>query len=90
VRDTGPGVALVDKEHLFERFYRGRDNESDGSGLGLSIVRAISEAHGGWVTVDSVPDRGATFTLILPRRLTWTQPGGGTTSEATVPLQVSS
>ena len=90
VRDTGPGIALVDKEHLFERFYRGRDNESDGSGLGLSIVRAISEAHGGWVTVDSVPDRGATFTLILPRRLTWTQPGGGTTSEATVPLQVSS
>jgi signal transduction histidine kinase len=90
VRDTGPGIALVDKEHLFERFYRGQDNASDGSGLGLSIVRAICEAHGGWVTVDSVPDRGATFTLILPRRLAWTPPGGGTTSESTVPLQVSS
>jgi signal transduction histidine kinase len=92
VRDTGPGIAAADKEHIFDRFYRGRDNASDGSGLGLSIVRAISEAHGGWVTVDSVPGHGATFTLILPRRLTWTAPPGGgpATSEQTIPLQVSS
>jgi len=66
VRDTGPGVDPADREHIFERFGRaattGRD---EGFGLGLSIVRAIAEAHGGTVRVtDASP--GARFEIILP------------------------
>jgi signal transduction histidine kinase len=68
VRDSGPGVAVEDRDRIFERFYRGRSGHrrSDGAGLGLSIVQAIAEAHGGRVELDSVPGRGATFTLVVP------------------------
>jgi two-component system OmpR family sensor kinase len=93
VRDTGEGIAAADREFIFDRFYRGRDNASDGSGLGLSIVRAITEAHGGWVSVDSAPGHGATFTLTLPRRPSWTATPGGSAAgseEQTIPLQVTS
>ena len=55
---------------IFERFHRGGDGRrrSDGAGLGLAIVRAIAEAHGGRVELDSRDEggRGATFTLIVP------------------------
>jgi two-component system, OmpR family, sensor kinase len=68
VRDTGTGIAVADQEHIFDRFYRSADSPTEGSGLGLSIVRAIAVAHGGTVAVMSMPDRGATFTLTLPRR----------------------
>jgi two-component system OmpR family sensor kinase len=68
VRDTGVGIAVAGQERVFDRFYRGPDSRTEGSGLGLSIVRAIAEAHGGMVTVTSTPGRGATFTLTLPRR----------------------
>ena len=93
VRDTGPGIALADQEHIFDRFYRGSSSASEGSGLGLSIVRAIAQAHGGWVTVESAPGNGATFTLTLPRRLTWTPgpaDGSATSEEATIQLRVPS
>jgi signal transduction histidine kinase len=68
VRDSGPGVPIEDRERIFERFYRGRSARprSEGAGLGLSIVRAIAEAHGGRVELDSQPGRGATFTIIVP------------------------
>jgi signal transduction histidine kinase len=68
VRDTGPGVRPEDRDRIFERFYRGRSGHrrSDGSGLGLSIVRAIAEAHGGRVELDSRPGAGATFTVVVP------------------------
>jgi signal transduction histidine kinase len=68
VRDTGPGVQPEDRDRIFERFYRGRSGHrrSDGAGLGLSIVRAIAEAHGGRVELDSQAGRGATFTVVLP------------------------
>lgn len=65
VRDTGPGIAPEDQEHLFERFRRGT-RSPDGSGLGLSIVEAIAHAHVGRVEVRSRPGTGATFTLVLP------------------------
>lgn len=68
VRDTGEGIAVTEQERIFDRFYRGRDSPTEGSGLGLSIVRAIADAHAGTVTVSSSPGRGATFTLALPRR----------------------
>lgn len=68
VRDTGPGVPDEDREHIFQRFGRGRRarRRSEGAGLGLPIVRAIAEAHGGRVDLDSRPGQGATFTLVLP------------------------
>lgn len=68
VRDTGPGVPLEEQDRIFERFYRSpsRHRRSDGAGLGLSIVRAIAEAHGGRAEVDSTPGQGATFRVMLP------------------------
>jgi two-component system, OmpR family, sensor kinase len=68
VRDAGPGVRPEERDRIFERFYRGRSGHqrSDGAGLGLSIVRAIAEAHGGTVELDSVPGEGATFTVVVP------------------------
>ena len=66
--DSGPGVTPEDRARIFDRFARGATNRhhGDGAGLGLSIVRAIAVAHGGDVTLDSVPGRGATFTLVIP------------------------
>lgn len=67
VRDTGSGVASEDRQRIFTRFARGRSaHTTEGAGLGLSIVSAIAEAHGGRVEVDDTPGGGATFTLIIP------------------------
>jgi two-component system, OmpR family, sensor kinase len=68
VTDDGPGIGAADVEQVFEPWYRGPDaSESYGLGLGLWIVRQIAESHGGRVTVDSSPARGATFSIVLPR-----------------------
>jgi signal transduction histidine kinase len=64
--------------HVFERFYRGdpsRSRDHGGAGLGLAIVAAIVEAHGGEVAVESTPGAGTTFRVTLPDR-------GATGSEA--------
>ena len=68
VRDGGPGVALDEQERIFERFFRGRDGRrrAEGSGLGLSIVAAIADAHGGQASLQSTPGDGATFTIAFP------------------------
>jgi two-component system OmpR family sensor kinase len=67
VRDEGPGIAEADAERIFERYGRaGSDPSPDGAGLGLSIVKAIAEAHGGRIDLDSRPGLGATFTVVLP------------------------
>jgi signal transduction histidine kinase len=67
VRDSGMGIAEEDLPRIFERLYRGdRSRSQPGLGLGLSFVKAICEAHGGTVDVESVPDRGSTFTVHLP------------------------
>jgi signal transduction histidine kinase len=68
IRDTGPGVELEERERIFERFARARNRprRSDGAGLGLAIVRAIAEAHGGRVELESRSGFGAQFTLVLP------------------------
>jgi signal transduction histidine kinase len=66
VSDEGPGIAEEDVPKLFQRFYRGKNQAADepGSGLGLAVVRAIVEAHGGTVAVTN-PAR-AEFTVTLP------------------------
>ncbi|MEZ4677918.1 MAG: ATP-binding protein [Caldilineaceae bacterium] len=69
VRDTGIGIHADSQEHVFDRFYRtdkARSRELGGSGLGLSIVQWIAQAHDGRVTVESEPQKGSTFTLWLP------------------------
>jgi signal transduction histidine kinase len=70
VRDGGPGVPLAEQQRIFERFARaGRaKRRSDGAGLGLAIVRAIAEAHGGRVVLASQPGDGARFTIVVPTR----------------------
>ncbi|WP_433172783.1 sensor histidine kinase [Actinoallomurus sp. CA-150999] len=70
VIDHGPGLTEDQCERVFERFYRtdrSRSREHGGAGLGLSIVAAVTEAHGGTVAVTSEPDEGTTFTVRLPR-----------------------
>ena len=67
VRDTGIGIEAADLEHIWERLYRAdRSRSSQGLGLGLSVVRALVEAHGGRVDVESMPAAGSTFTITLP------------------------
>lgn len=67
VRNQGVGIAPADQEAIFERFERrGANRRSDGAGLGLSIVRAIAQAHGGRVEVESTPGQSTLFTVVLP------------------------
>lgn len=68
VRDTGVGINPVDQSHIFQRFARGTGarERSEGSGLGLSIVQAIAEAHGGQIRLSSTSLQGSCFILILP------------------------
>jgi signal transduction histidine kinase len=66
VADTGPGIESEETAHIFERFYRGDESRStEGAGLGLSLARAIARAHGGEITVESVPGMGSTFIVTL-------------------------
>jgi signal transduction histidine kinase len=70
IRDTGEGIAPEDLPHVFERFYRGeksRSRASGGAGLGLAIVKGIVEAHGGTISVKSIPEAGTDFTFTLPK-----------------------
>jgi two-component system phosphate regulon sensor histidine kinase PhoR len=68
VRDTGPGIAPEDLEHIFRPFYRGNAQKNiPGTGLGLPIAKRIAEAHGGRIEVRSTPGEGAAFEVFLPR-----------------------
>jgi two-component system, OmpR family, sensor kinase len=67
--DSGPGIAPTDLPHVFDRFYRAdksRTRSSGGIGLGLAIAKAIAEAHGGTIAVESELGRGATFIVRFP------------------------
>jgi signal transduction histidine kinase len=63
VSDTGRGIPFHVQAHIFDRFV-GR--ERGGPGLGLALVKALTELHGGWVALESEPGAGATFTCHLP------------------------
>jgi signal transduction histidine kinase len=66
VRDSGPGISEEDQARLFERFFVGSGDRAGGVGLGLPTALAIAQAHGGSIEVESAPERGSTFTLVVP------------------------
>ena len=68
VEDNGIGISVHDMEHIWERFYRADTSRTDGShsGLGLSMVKWIAEAHGGRVSVESREGEGSRFTFYIP------------------------
>ncbi|MCK4759659.1 MAG: hypothetical protein KAT69_06390 [Candidatus Aminicenantes bacterium] len=69
VADKGIGISRNEIDKIFQRFYRSENqvvSESKGSGLGLTIVKHIAEAHGGQVDVESEPEKGSVFSVILP------------------------
>ena len=79
VEDHGEGIAASEQDKIFERFYRvGSElrRETQGVGIGLSIVKHIVEAHGGRVTVRSAPGQGSRFTIELPAASNGTRTGG--------------
>jgi two-component system phosphate regulon sensor histidine kinase PhoR len=72
IKDEGCGIPLMEQERIFERFYRvdkARSRDLGGTGLGLSIVNHIVQLHKGKIDLDSVPGRGSTFTIRIPKRL---------------------
>ena len=73
VADRGPGIPENEQAEIFKPFVRGaaaQEKQIRGSGLGLSLVKEIVEAHGGAVLVRSQPGQGATFTVRLPANTT--------------------
>ena len=67
ITDTGVGISKAEQSHIFERFYRCDPSRSTtGAGLGLSLAKAIAEAHQGRIHVKSEPGQGSTFQVILP------------------------
>jgi PAS domain S-box-containing protein len=67
IADSGPGIAHDDIASLFEKYRRAKQaRTTDGAGLGLFIVKALVEAHGGQVRVESAPGQGACFSVFLP------------------------
>ncbi len=67
VTDSGPGIPLEDQAHIFERFYRARNVDgTQGSGLGLTIVKTIADSYNGRVWVESSEGRGSSFFVVLP------------------------
>src|SRR5699024_4651537 len=82
VQDEGVGIAPEDQRRIFERFSRIDPGRESGSGLGLPIVSAIAEGHGGVVRLASQPGHGSTFTLVIPQ---FTEPGGASTQHPADP-----
>lgn len=69
IRDTGVGISEQDLSHIFDRFYRGdksRSRETGGSGIGLTITKALVDAHGGTIRVNSEINKGSEFIVTLP------------------------
>ena len=67
IRDTGPGIPAEEMSRIWERLYRGADaRETPGLGIGLSIAKAITEAHGGTIRASSPAGGGAAFEVRIP------------------------
>jgi signal transduction histidine kinase len=69
VKDTGVGILADELPKIFDKFYRVKHPKTRqvlGTGLGLSIVKGIIQAHNGTIHIESVPDKGTTFRILLP------------------------
>jgi signal transduction histidine kinase len=69
VADNGPGLGEEELDHVFDRFWRAGSGETQavgGTGLGLAIAKSLVELHGGAISANSAPDKGATFRFVLP------------------------
>src|ERR1700730_8413835 len=89
VVDHGIGITRREQSKIFEKFYRTGDplvHNTKGSGLGLSLVRHITQAHGGDIAVESTPGKGSKFTLSLPLASATEQPASGAASQGTSAL----
>ena len=67
VMDRGPGVPEVDREHIFEKFFRSQSRAHGGSGVGLAVARGLAQAHRGDVWYEARAGGGSCFVLALPR-----------------------
>lgn len=78
VRDSGPGISPEDQEHLFERFFRGKQSyvrQQAGTGLGLSISKTLVEMHGGKIWAESAVGKGSSFFFTIPLASNEEHPG---------------
>jgi two-component system sensor histidine kinase KdpD len=68
VADRGPGIEPNEQPFVFDKFFRGKKQrrQAGGTGIGLAIVKAILEAHGGGIELKSQPGKGSRFTFWLP------------------------
>jgi signal transduction histidine kinase len=66
VEDTGAGLAAEDLPHVYDRYWQKHPGGGRGTGLGLTMVRGIVEAHGGKVAVSSAPEKGSRFSFTIP------------------------
>jgi signal transduction histidine kinase len=69
VQDTGPGIAAIHRERIFERFYRiddARSRDTGGVGLGLAIARWAVDANGGRIELETEEGHGTRFRIVLP------------------------
>lgn len=66
IRDQGPGIAKADADYIFDRYWMSATSKSGGTGLGLAISKAIIDAHGGKIWVNSVVGSGSSFYFTLP------------------------
>jgi signal transduction histidine kinase len=73
VEDKGVGISEEDQKHIFETFYRSRDDSIKavgGVGLGLALVKHVVDAHKGKIELKSTPNKGTSFCIILPMEST--------------------
>jgi len=70
VSDSGPGIPADELPHVFDRFFRGRTASPSGTGIGLTVVAELAQAHGGTAEAASQPGQGSTFTIRLPSQVT--------------------
>jgi two-component system phosphate regulon sensor histidine kinase PhoR len=90
VKDSGIGMEAEHLPRLTERFYRvdrSRSRETGGTGLGLAIVKHVMNRHQGWLSIESKPGQGSTFTAVFPEMRS--QPGEGAIALENAPLRES-